>query len=644
MNLYFHKIPFVFITILTIVGVEIQNYFQFESGAIWLLFSSCFVLILIFFVFKKTIAFTVSCILGFFIIGALLLSERSPSKSHEISSSKSLIVKVLEVGSKKTIWSKAICQISDRKNRFPLLNAHKVVLFFESNAIVNGDVLIVGTELSLIKNKNNPGEFNAEKYWRSKGIDEIGFVGDGSFKFIDKIPVGAANRFFTNLRFYMSNILGEHIEGDQLSVANALILGDKDLLSAETRKTFSSAGAMHVLAVSGLHVGIVLYLLMLFFSQFPRVFSRKRALILALLLIWCYAGLTGFSPSVLRATIMFTILSMSTVIGRKGNNLNTLFFSAFLMLLWNPSFIYDIGFQLSYLAMIGIFTLYPPLSKLFYLPFKPFRWLWEGTAVGFAAQISTFPLTLYYFHQFPNFFLITNIGMMLLAGVCLSAGLVLSFIGKVTFLSGIVGYVTFLLFSIMLFFVQCIESIPGAVAKGFSLSEEMVLSLYAVLVLTIFFKERKRVVFIGAFGLIMLLAVIQFNRHQSLSRRELVVYNSNKLAITIKDGKSIHCFYDVAGETKIGRLIEDYEKTFPGEIIYHPLLDGITKFETKDNQLTFTQRKNGVELILNERAFFIRNSYNTSVDVDAEIIDMPYLQENPHHIQLNDGAFRVEIN
>ncbi len=627
-----------------VVGTEIQIYFDFENHLIWMTFIAVIGLLFTFNRLKNNALFSIVCAIGFSLIGSLLIGEKQEFSSESYQTSETIVVKVIEISSKESIWRKAICQIAEKNHGFSKINKERILLFFESDAIQAGDIIVASTKLETIENKNNPGEFDAEKYWGAKSIELIGFVGEDSYHFIDHINPSRINVFFKELRNFMSNVLSDHLEDDKLSVANALVLGDKDFLSAETRKSFASAGAMHVLAVSGLHVGIVLVLLMFFFKQFPRIFSKNRALIAALLVIWCYAGLTGLSPSVLRATIMFTILSISTLIGRKGNNLNTLFFSAFVMLVWEPMYLFDIGFQLSYLAMIGIFVFYQPISKMFFISYKPLKWIWDGTSVGIAAQITTFPLTLYYFHQFPNFFLLTNIGMMLLAGVCLSVGLLLSLVSKVSYLSNVIGYLAFLLFGGMLFFVQFIESIPGALAKGFFVSTEMVLLFYSVMLFILVFKDKQRIKLIGIAILTVLIGIIQVDRYNGYVRKELVVYNSNKLVVSINDGDEIHCFYDPAGEKKVNRIIEDYEKLYPGKIYYHPLQKGLSEYKTENNLIQLNQGDLGVKLTLNEEEYFIRKSYRYSSVDASNIIDMPYLQDNPKHFSLNKGAFRLGIN
>ena len=139
--------------------------------------------------------------------------------------------------------------------------------------------------------------------------------------------------------------------------------------------------------------------------------------------MWFYALITGMSPSVSRAVFMFSCLAFAQISGRSFNRINILFFSAFVLLLTNPFLLYDLGFQLSYMAMLGIFLFYDKLSSLLMPSNKILKWIWEGTCIGVSAQLTTIPIVLFNFHIFPNYFVITNIGMMFFAGAVLSTSI-----------------------------------------------------------------------------------------------------------------------------------------------------------------------------------------------------------------------------
>jgi competence protein ComEC len=192
-------------------------------------------------------------------------------------------------------------------------------------------------------------------------------------------------------------------------------------------------------------MGLILTMLIFFFSRFPKWISKYRATVLALLIIWFYALITGFSPSVFRAVVMFSMLTLAKISGRDYNPINVLAASAFVLVICDPVLVFDLGFQLSYLAMLGIFVVYPSIKKALYFKSKILRWIWEGTSVALAAQLFTFPLVLYCFHQFPNYFLLSNIGLMVFTNIILVVGVLFIVLHKIPIVSfGMAGVLSFL--------------------------------------------------------------------------------------------------------------------------------------------------------------------------------------------------------
>ena len=189
--------------------------------------------------------------------------------------------------------------------------------------------MLVQANLDSIKNKNNPGEFNVKAYWNNKDVYQIGFVGESDFKLIKTVDYPWWMNWSSRVRNHLTEKLQSTLNGEALGVEVALLLGDKQLLTNEVRSSFINAGAMHVLAVSGLHVGIVLYILMFVLGKFTRFISKRNAVLISIAIIWIYAAITGFSPSVLRASFMFSVLAIAQITGRNKNSINVLFFSAF---------------------------------------------------------------------------------------------------------------------------------------------------------------------------------------------------------------------------------------------------------------------------------------------------------------------------
>ena len=176
---------------------------------------------------------------------------------------------------------------------------------------------------------------------------------------------------------------------NEMAVLSALTLGYKDELEPELREDFSYAGVMHILAVSGLHIGVIYMMLQLIFSMaFRRAKSKILSTLFTLCALWLYAFMTGLPPSVIRATTMFSLVAIGTALNRKSQIYNTISVSAFIILPGNPNLLFDVGFQLSYTAVIGIVT-FNQNQLLIQGKNQKLKWLTDSMAVSLAAQVGT---------------------------------------------------------------------------------------------------------------------------------------------------------------------------------------------------------------------------------------------------------------
>lgn len=576
--------------------------------------------------------------------GALISLNRTESKS--ISKGTSALLSVDEIASTDKDWRKSICSVNSLITNDSVVNHdEKILLFFNTSQVQVGDVLLVQTNLESIRNKNNPGEFDVKSYWNNKDIYQIGFVGEDDFKLLKTVDHPWWINWSSRVRSHLTEKLQTALSGEILGVAVALLLGDKQLLTNEVRSSFSNAGAMHVLAVSGLHVGIVLYILMFILGRFTRFISKRNAVLISIVIIWMYAAVTGFSPSVLRASFMFSILAIAQISGRAKNPINVLFFSAFVLLLFQPLWVYDIGFQLSYLAMIGIFILYTPISKFFYFKHKWLTKVWQGTAVGLAAQIFTVPLTLYYFHQFPNYFILTNVGMMFFAGVVLGLGLFFFAISWSSVLAFFAGNLLKIGLIGMVFFVQWIDGIPFSVATGFQLSFELMCLIYLLLILLVFATSTKlKVSVIVSFFMIFL--VIHNQRYQNLRKSEMVVFNSDDFTLAVKSKDQIVCFYTAKKERtkKVKSMLKDYTLVRPGNITFVFLDDGLTKVKLSNEEYEIYTDKYGVNISSTKVKLYVRTNYSGNYFELDKSYDMAYLSKNKDRHNLAEGAKVIPLN
>jgi len=343
------------------------------------------------------------------------------------------------------------------------------------------------------------------------------------------------------------------------------------LLSQDTVSSFGATGAMHVLAVSGMHIGIISQLLLFILQGFGKVISRRTGLLLVLLFLWFYALTSGFSPSVVRSVFMFSLLLLAQMTGRRYSSINILFFSAFVLILINPMVFFDVGFQLSYLAMLGIFSIYPIIQNWLNFKNKIMHYFWQGTAVCLSAQCVTVPLCIYYFHQFPNYFMIANLGIMILSTLVMGIGLGIFIFHFIPFFGEWWGKLLGLSIEALLNFLDYIAHLPGAVVYGFDISLLFVPLLSLFLFLLVFNKPQKKIWKISAFVTLFLIVQLAFQRFNNQQKNELCFFNNNQFLMSLKINGEIMVFYKIKknNDTKrIKKLVNDYSKIHTGKIKY----------------------------------------------------------------------------
>ncbi len=281
----------------------------------------------------------------------------------------------------------------------------------QTSALAYGDILLIRGMPNTVSAPQNPGHFRYDSYLRSKNIYYIHNISTEDFI----VQKGEISNFLVYYTIKIRHLFAAKIKdllGDsrEEAVAEAILLGQKSHLDRSTREAYANTGMMHILAVSGLHVGIIFYMVLLVFNKGTlRGVFKPHLAIISLLIIWFYALLTGLSPSVLRASLMFSLFIIARVFKRHTNIYNIIALTAFILLVYHPLYLLDVGFQLSFIALISIVLIYPFLYQL--KTFNSFvgKYLWDLVNVSTAAQMGTFPIALYYFHQFPNYFLIANL-------------------------------------------------------------------------------------------------------------------------------------------------------------------------------------------------------------------------------------------
>ncbi|WP_108868101.1 ComEC/Rec2 family competence protein [Aquimarina aquimarini] len=318
----------------------------------------------------------------------------------------------------------------------------------------------------------------------------------------------------------------------QLSIINALILGQKQNLSKETFDAYKDAGAIHILAVSGLHIGIILLFLNSITSPLNRYkrFGKTLQLILIILSLWSFAIIAGLSPSVLRAVTMFSFLSIGKHMRSKASTLSSLFISAFVLLCFNPLLLFSIGFQLSYLAVLAIILIQPLIAKFYAPRFYIFKKLWETFTVTIAAQIGLLPITLYYFNHFPILFFVSNLIIIPFLGSILGIGIIVIILASLHILPDFIRNLFSDCISTMNYIVAWTAQHENFIIRNIYFSKSMLFSFYLILVFAIATSKlhlRKRLIWLTA-PILLFIGILIYEKHSKVAIEELIIYHTHR--------------------------------------------------------------------------------------------------------------------
>jgi competence protein ComEC len=408
----------------------------------------------------------------------------------------------------------------------------KIVLYFSKEdfqyAPAYGDVYLVKGFPKIVDPPGNPGEFDYKRYLALKNIYHQHFVRREDVTRIGVDPPNSILHYAIQARVWANATLEKFIPGErEQGVASALVLGVTDGLDNELLQAYSGTGAMHVLAVSGLHITIIYLIIVWFLKPVSKLKSGRWIIaITSLIILWSYAFVTGLSPSVLRAVTMFSFLALAKPTNQSTNIYNTLAASAFCILLFDPFLILSVGFQLSYLAVIGIVYLHPKFYPLWEPDNRILDEVWKITSVSIAAQIATLALGLLYFHQFPNYFLICNLLVIPGSFVVLIGGLLVLVTSFIPAVANIAALLTAWMIKIINFIVFTVESFPFSLIENIHITVLQCWILVGIILSVILVYEKKRFHFVtSAFILAVTFCVLQWNHFiEEVNIKKVTIY------------------------------------------------------------------------------------------------------------------------
>ena len=496
------------------------------------------------------------------------------------------------------------------------------------------DNLAVKIVFNSIAEPLNPYGFNYKKYLQQQQIHHQIYGNNSQFLLLPK-----TNQTLKGIAAIIRDKITKALiwygfKNDELAVVNALLLGQRQYITSELQQSYAGAGAIHILAVSGLHIGIILMILTAVFKPLHYFKHGKLTTTLAIIIIlWMYAILAGLSASVVRAVAMFTAIAIAMFVNRPSSVYKTLVISMFFLLLFNPYYLFEVGFQLSYMAVFSIVWIQPKLYHLW----KPKFWFldktWQLLTVSMAAQIGVLPLSLYYFHQFPGLFFVSNLVIIPFLGVVLTLGIVIMVLSVLQimpqFLAG--GYI---------FVIQQMNKFVGWIAhqeffiiQQISMSFLLMVALYAFLFFGLKWIEKKvfyRFVLV-LISIILIQTVFVFEKYMAQSMNEFIVFNESK-ASTV--GKR-------TGDKIIFHISADSLKAISNFKIAYLVGSGLNEILPSEKIKNLYAFKNETILMVDSLGIYSFNSVNPTIVVlqQSPKINLERLLKNLHpKIIIADGS------
>lgn len=395
-----------------------------------------------------------------------------------------------------------------------------------------GDFITARGNLTVPQAPRNPEEFDYAFYLKTQRITRVLFVREHEWKPIKTVKSPTLKATFSRWRNYLLTTLQQNgLSGEEYKVAAAILLGNDQLIDPDTKQNYATAGAVHILCVSGMHVGIIFLVLNFLLGFLNRL--KRGALVknlILFLLLWSYAWLTGLAPSVLRATVMISFFILANALKRNYDSYNLLAASAFVLLLFNPFLIFHVGFQLSYSAVLGILTFYNPLYRSLYIKNKLISVFWAALMVSLSAQLGAFPVATHYFHVFPVYFLLTNLIIFLLSYLILNLGFGLLLLSWLPLVPKVLGIALSWTIKILNLWVHFVAHLPFSqlIDLYFPWPKVILIYLLILFVFQLLFKRKGNLLLPALAVALVLLTLQTFRNLQIRSQKHLIVYAVNR--------------------------------------------------------------------------------------------------------------------
>lgn len=613
---FWKKTPFLKFLLALTTGITIQWQYQFTLWTWFLTAATGFLLVVVFLFLSGFTGFRLSYItgIGIFLLFAGLggvLTEQSDIRNHknwfgnQYTSRDGIIATLREPLSDKIKTSKAEASVNFIIHEGkPLPVKGNIIIYIKKDTstpssisddskLTYGSQIIFTKPMQEIKNSGNPGGFNYKRYCLFNGITHQVFLKEKDFEILPGKKTNPINSLLFSARKRILEVLQRNIIGEkETGLAEAMLIGYKDDLAQSLVQSYTNTGVVHIIAISGLHLGLIYWLLGLILQ--PLTLHSKTKWLKPLLIIvglWAFSLLAGAQPSVLRSAFMFSLIVIADALNRKSSIYNTMSVSAFLLLCINPFWLWDVGFQLSYAAVLSIIIFMRPVYSWFSFNNKIVDTIWKMNAVTIAAQVLTLPLSIYHFHQFPTMFLLTNFLAVPLSSIILLGEILLCTISFIPAAAAITGKLLTWLIWLMNSFIERAELLPGSLWDGLQISFIQALLLLIMIAGISYWMMEKEIqgLLCGlsallAFTFIRSISFINANKQQ-----KIIVYNvPQKRAADFIDGRN----YLFTGDSTL--LEEGFARNFhlkPARVLFRTGIINTNAVSFHDTCLVFGNRR-----------------------------------------------------
>jgi competence protein ComEC len=510
-----------------------------------------------------------------------------------------IIVQLLEDVASKPKSYKANAKIVAKflNNQWIPANGKTIIYTKKDSAFSNlkmGNAFVVRKPLTRVVNSGNPGGYNYARFCSFQGIYHQIYLTEKDVEQQCSLPVNRFTTFIYSIQQWVLHILKKYIKDDDaLSIAEALLISYREDLDKDLVKAYSNTGVVHIIAISGMHLGMIYWMLVLLFKAFKQTTRLKiiRAIVV-IIVLWLFSAVAGLTPSIVRSAIMFSFIAIGDGFNKKSSIYNSLALSAFIILLFQPFALWDVGFQLSYAAVLSIALFNGRIKRWFYFKNKLLQGFFNLNAVTLSAQVLTLPIVLYHFHQFPTYFLLTNLIAVPISSIVLFAEIALLIVGNFEPIANWLGNGINNTILWLNDFILGADSLPFASIQNIyvSIFQACILMLAIIVICYALMLKKTKKLLLGLSFFALFLGVRMYDIIQKKQQKKIVIYNVPLFTgIDFIDGKN-YTFWGDSTLQQTGFLQNFHIK--PSRILHRlsneVMIDGLN---FTNNIFTFNHKK-----------------------------------------------------